>query len=106
MFTVEYSVRGAMHAVYRLLGLDRSVPPVHHALLDPKTAFQALKTAFGPRRRGSPAGRPPLPHHRGTSGPRRRPGRPWTRPLISATLVRTRTWRHSPDTAREPEYYP
>ncbi|MEU8925344.1 oleate hydratase [Kitasatospora sp. NPDC048545] len=47
VFTVEYSVRGAMHAVYRLLGLDEPVPPVHHALLDPKTAFQALRTAFG-----------------------------------------------------------
>ncbi|WP_031078897.1 oleate hydratase [Streptomyces sp. NRRL WC-3742] len=46
VFTVEYSVRGAMHAVYRLLGLDKPIPPVYHALSDPKTAFQALKTAF------------------------------------------------------------
>ncbi|MGA5822674.1 oleate hydratase [Kitasatospora sp. NPDC094028] len=47
VFTVEYSVRGAMHAVYQLLGLDKPIPPVHHALSDPKTAFRALKTAFG-----------------------------------------------------------
>ncbi len=46
VFTVEYSVRGAMHAVYGLLGLDQPIPPVYHALADPKTAFQALKTAF------------------------------------------------------------
>ncbi|BFV60787.1 oleate hydratase [Kitasatospora sp. CMC57] len=46
VFTVEYSVRGAMHAVYALLGLDIPVPPVHHALSDPRTAFQALKAAF------------------------------------------------------------
>jgi oleate hydratase len=47
VFTVEYSVRGAMHAVYRLLGLNKPVPPVYHALSDPRTAFQALRTAFG-----------------------------------------------------------
>jgi oleate hydratase len=47
VFTVEYSVRGAMHAVYGLLGLDTPVPPIYHALSDPATAFRALKTAFG-----------------------------------------------------------
>jgi oleate hydratase len=46
VFTVEYSVRGAMHAVYGLLGVDRPVPPVYHALRDPKVAFRALETAF------------------------------------------------------------
>ncbi|MEY9964716.1 oleate hydratase [Streptacidiphilus sp. MAP12-16] len=47
VFTVEYSVRGAMHAVYGLLGVDKPIPPIYHALSDPKTAFLALKTAFG-----------------------------------------------------------
>ncbi|MBV2155330.1 oleate hydratase [Kitasatospora sp. SUK 42] len=46
VFTVEYSVRGAMHAVYRLLGLGFPVPPVHHALTDADTVLQALRTAF------------------------------------------------------------
>ncbi|MFE0459031.1 oleate hydratase [Kitasatospora sp. NPDC058965] len=46
VFTVEYSVRGAMHAVYRLLGLDLPVPPVHHALTEPATVLRALRTAF------------------------------------------------------------
>ncbi|MFJ1706656.1 oleate hydratase [Kitasatospora sp. NPDC088346] len=46
VFTVEYSVRGAMHAVHELLGLDIPVPPVHHALSDPRTALRALKASF------------------------------------------------------------
>jgi oleate hydratase len=46
VFTVEYSVRGAMHAVYGLLGVDRPIPPVYHALSDLKVAFRALETAF------------------------------------------------------------
>jgi oleate hydratase len=46
VFTVEYSVRGAMHAVYQLLGLELPVPPVHHALAEPATVRQALRTAF------------------------------------------------------------
>lgn len=44
VFTVEYSVRGAMHAVYGLLGIEREIPPVWHAIADPATAFAALKT--------------------------------------------------------------
>ncbi|PBC75871.1 oleate hydratase [Streptomyces sp. TLI_235] len=47
VFTVEYSVRGAMHAVHQLLGLDLPVPPVHHALADPATVLSALRTALG-----------------------------------------------------------
>ncbi|MEV6205754.1 oleate hydratase [Kitasatospora sp. NPDC051914] len=47
VFTVEYSVRGAMHAVHRLLGLDLPVPPVHHALADPAAVLSALRTALG-----------------------------------------------------------
>ena len=35
-----------MHAVYGLLGIDKTIPPIYHALSDPKTAFLALKTAF------------------------------------------------------------
>lgn len=46
VFTVEYSVRGAMHAVYTLLGVDRPIPSVYHALSDPRVAFRALETAF------------------------------------------------------------
>jgi oleate hydratase len=46
VFTVEYSVRGAMHAVHRLLGLNLPVPPVHHGLTDPQTVLAALRTAF------------------------------------------------------------
>ena len=47
VFTVEYSVRGAMHAVYGLLGLDHEIPGIYHALSDPKTAFGVLKAALG-----------------------------------------------------------
>ncbi|MFC3571995.1 oleate hydratase [Streptomyces yaanensis] len=46
VFTVEYSVRGAMQAVYGLLGLNREIPGIYHALTDPKTAFGALKAAL------------------------------------------------------------
>ncbi|MGW3115700.1 oleate hydratase [Streptomyces sp. NPDC001107] len=47
VFTVEYSVRGAMHAVYGLLGLDdREIPGIHHALADPRTAFDVLKATL------------------------------------------------------------
>lgn len=34
VFTVEYSVRSAMTAVYRLLGIRRRIPKVHRALYD------------------------------------------------------------------------
>ncbi|MEU3343008.1 oleate hydratase [Streptomyces sp. NPDC006668] len=47
VFTVEYSVRGAMHAVYGLLGLDHEIPGIYHALADPKAAFTVLKAALG-----------------------------------------------------------
>ncbi|MFJ3979689.1 oleate hydratase [Streptomyces sp. NPDC090021] len=46
VFTVEYSVRGAMHAVYELLGVAKEVPAVYHALSDPLTALRALKAVF------------------------------------------------------------
>ncbi|MEV4702857.1 oleate hydratase [Actinoplanes sp. NPDC049316] len=43
VFTVEYSVHGAMHAVYRLLGVERPIPPIYHGLLDPKVGVHALE---------------------------------------------------------------
>jgi oleate hydratase len=46
VFTVEYSVHGAMHAVYSLLNIDKSAPPIYHGLLDPKVGLKALETAF------------------------------------------------------------
>ncbi|MFJ6012391.1 oleate hydratase [Streptomyces sp. NPDC092952] len=47
VFTVEYSVRGAMNAVYHHFGLDQGrIPSIYHGLADPKTAWSALKTAF------------------------------------------------------------
>jgi oleate hydratase len=46
VFTVEYSVHGAMHAVYRLLGVDREIPPIYHGLLDPKVGLKALASMF------------------------------------------------------------
>ncbi|MDE2092777.1 MAG: oleate hydratase [Burkholderiales bacterium] len=47
VFTVEYSVRTAMHGVYGLLGLTREIPPIYHGIADPKVAFEALKTLLG-----------------------------------------------------------
>lgn len=47
VFTVEYSVRAAMHGVYGLLGLKRDIPPIYHAIADPKVALDALKTLMG-----------------------------------------------------------
>ena len=47
VFTVEYSVRGAMRAVYGLLGVDREIPPVRLALEKPGEALPALRAALG-----------------------------------------------------------
>ena len=46
VFTVEYSVHGAMHAVYRLFGVDRPIPPIYHGLSDPRVGLKALAAAF------------------------------------------------------------
>ena len=47
VFTVEYSVRAAMMAVYHHFGLDeKNIPKLYHGLSDPKVAWTALKTAF------------------------------------------------------------
>lgn len=47
VFTVEFSVRGAMHAVYELCDIDKPIPDIYHGLADPKVAFHALYTALG-----------------------------------------------------------
>jgi len=47
VFTVEYSVRAAMHGVYGLLGLRREIPAIYHGITDPKVALEALKTLMG-----------------------------------------------------------
>lgn len=44
VFTVEYSVHGAMQAVYTLLGVDRQIPPIYHGILDPAAALSATRT--------------------------------------------------------------
>ena len=43
VFTVEYSVHGAMHAIYNLLGVNRPIPPIYHGVFDPRAAFAATK---------------------------------------------------------------
>ncbi len=47
VFTVEYSVRGAMHGVYGLLGLEKEIPPIYHGIADPKVAIASLMTLMG-----------------------------------------------------------
>ena len=47
VFTVEYSVRGAMHGVYGLLGLEKEIPPIYHGIADPKVALASLRTLIG-----------------------------------------------------------
>jgi oleate hydratase len=44
VFTVEYSIHGAMHAIYTLFGVDRTIPPIYHGILDPRAALSATKT--------------------------------------------------------------
>jgi oleate hydratase len=47
VFTVEYSVRGAMHGVYGLMGVDKEVQPIYHGIADPKVALASLRTLMG-----------------------------------------------------------
>jgi len=42
VFTVEYSIRSAQTAVYRLLGLKREPPPVYKGQYDPRVLFKAF----------------------------------------------------------------
>jgi oleate hydratase len=44
VFTVEYSVRAAMHAVYGLLGIEKEIPAIFEGISDPKTLLAGLKT--------------------------------------------------------------
>ena len=46
VFTVEYSVRAAMYAVYQLFGVKRPIPGIYHGLSSPAVAAQALKILF------------------------------------------------------------
>jgi hypothetical protein len=46
VFTVEYSVRSAQMAVYKLLDLDLEVPPFNKAIHDPKVLLNAVKAIF------------------------------------------------------------
>ena len=46
VYTVEYSVHCAMHAVYNLFGVKKEIPPIYHGLLDPKVGLEALRAAF------------------------------------------------------------
>lgn len=47
VFTVEYSVRSAMMAVYGLLGLDKEVEPVYPSQYDVRVLINAAKTCLG-----------------------------------------------------------
>lgn len=47
VFTVEYSVRAAMHGVYGLLGLENDIPHIFHGIADPKTALAGMRTLMG-----------------------------------------------------------
>jgi len=44
VFTVEYSIRSAQTAVYSLLGLNRTPPPVYKGSHDPRVLLKAFLT--------------------------------------------------------------
>jgi oleate hydratase len=44
VFTVEYSIHGAMHAIYTLLGVDHKIPPIYHGIFDPQAALSSTRT--------------------------------------------------------------
>jgi oleate hydratase len=46
VFTVEYSIRGAMMAVYKLLALEKEVPEVHPSLYDVRVLAAATNTMY------------------------------------------------------------
>ncbi|HEY8946095.1 MAG TPA: oleate hydratase, partial [Polyangiaceae bacterium] len=46
VYTVEYSVHCAMHAVYNLFGVNKAIPPIYHGLADPRVGLEALRAAF------------------------------------------------------------
>ena len=43
VFTVEYSIHEAMHAVYTFFGFGRPISPIYQGLHDPKVGFKALQ---------------------------------------------------------------
>ncbi|CAN5654398.1 oleate hydratase [soil metagenome] len=47
VFTVEYSIRSAQTAVYRMLELDKEPPAVFKGQYDPRTIFEAFLTLHG-----------------------------------------------------------
>lgn len=49
VFTVEYSVRTAMTAVYKLLGLEKQVIPVYDSKFDVRVLVAAAKTLYSGR---------------------------------------------------------
>lgn len=46
VFTVEYSVRAAMIAVYEFFKVDRKIPEIYNGILDPKVSLAATKCLF------------------------------------------------------------
>lgn len=46
VFTVEYSVRGAMIAIYEYFAVEREIPEIYNGLLDPKVGLKALEAVF------------------------------------------------------------
>ncbi len=46
VYTVEYSVHCAMHAVYNLFGVNKEIPPIYHGLMDPRVGMESLRAAY------------------------------------------------------------
>ena len=46
VYTVEYSVHCAMHAVYSLFGVNKEIPPIYHGLMDPRVGMESLRAAY------------------------------------------------------------
>lgn len=46
VYTVEYSVHCAMHAVYNLFGVNKKIPPIYHGIMDPHVGLESLQAAF------------------------------------------------------------
>lgn len=46
VYTVEYSVHCAMHAVYGLFGVKKEIPPIYHGIMDPQVGLNALRAAY------------------------------------------------------------
>ena len=47
VFTVEYSIRTAQTAVYKMLDLKREIPSVYKGKFDPKVLYEAFKALHG-----------------------------------------------------------